>query len=405
MAIYVYDKKTGAKKPWAGAEDDASLEKLGLSRTPIQQAVANSTPQATQQPTGGYESPYSSDIAKALRSISNMGSFSYDPSSDEGLQAAQDEAISGVSRGAARRNMLYSDSNKSQMGKAALALVPQFEQNAFNRYQGQLGNLFNQLSTLTGLENQNYGRYRDTVNDQRADQQNQLTNAYNMAQLTGQYIPGFTGQLDPSLNQYSNDFMAEINRRAATPDTSDDALIPQLQALRNLKIQSDPDLMNQYGGTLAGMQTMQSQQLQQSKAESDRGFEESVRQFNVGQQNWQKEFTFKEMQQKIENALAQKRISIDQAQLALQQARFVADQDANSLDNKIKQAQLEVYNQGGMTDADMRSKAAQLATDNYGQFNYETYQQIYDALKGIVSSTTTSNSTPQQSNDSWMYNK
>ncbi len=265
----MYDKKTGAKKSWAGAEDDASLEKLGLSRTPIQQAVANSTPQAAQPPTGGYESPYSSDIAKALRSISNMGSFSYDPSSDEGLQAAQDEAIAGVSRGAARRNMLYSDTNKSQMGKSALALVPQFEQNAFNRYQGQLGNLFNQLSTLTGLENQNYGRYRDTLNDQRTDQQNQLNNAYNMAQLTGQYIPGFTGQIDPSLSQYSNDFMAEINRRAATPDTADDVLIPQLQALRNLKIQSDPSLMNQYGSTMSGIPTLQLQQITQQQLNTE----------------------------------------------------------------------------------------------------------------------------------------
>lgn len=49
MAIYVYDK-SGNKKAWAGAEDDASLSKLGLSKTqPVTKSV--STPVSSNNTT------------------------------------------------------------------------------------------------------------------------------------------------------------------------------------------------------------------------------------------------------------------------------------------------------------------------------------------------------------------
>jgi hypothetical protein len=67
--------------------------------------------------------------------------------------------------------MLYSDSNKSQMGQAAMALVPQFEQAAYNRYQQEGDDLFNQLGYLSNLENQSYGQYRDTIGDERYDKE------------------------------------------------------------------------------------------------------------------------------------------------------------------------------------------------------------------------------------------
>jgi hypothetical protein len=399
MAIYVYDKE-GKAHAWAGTPEDAYKRFGWTTEKPTTQqsnyAGLSNLSQSTTPQAPTYESPYSTDITNALKAISNMGSFSYDPGEDEGLKAAQDEAISGVSRGAARRNMLYSDSNKSQMGKAALALVPQFEQNAFNKYQTQLGNLFNQLSTLTNLENQAYGRYRDTVSDQQTAQQNQFSNAVALAGITGYYNPNM-GQIDPSLMQYSNDYMAEVQRRQATPDTTDDAVIPGLLALRDMKIQGNPELMKQYGNTMTGIPTLQNRQVQQSVAESNRNFEESVRQFNVGQQNWQKEFTFREMQQKIENALAQKRISVDQASLALQQAKFAAEQDPNSLDNQYKAMQIQnqvrndyannpdfaediqwVNSNPEAALQEIQSKAQALI----GKYGYDGYQQLLKAAGG-----------------------
>lgn len=118
-----------------------------------------------------YQSPYSEKITGTLSAISNRPAFSYDPSNDTGLQAAQNAATDAVSRAAARRGMLYSDSNKSQMGQAAMALVPQFEQAAYNRYRQEGDDLFNQLGYLSNLENQSYGQYRDTIGDERYDKE------------------------------------------------------------------------------------------------------------------------------------------------------------------------------------------------------------------------------------------
>ncbi|MFA4854181.1 MAG: hypothetical protein WC616_02390 [Candidatus Omnitrophota bacterium] len=118
-----------------------------------------------------YESPYGDKIGQTLAAIQDRPSFSYDPAKDVGLQTAQTTAMDTVSRAAARRNMLYSDSNKSQMGKSALALVPQFEQAAFNKYAQEGQSLYDQLSALQGTEQQSYGQYRDTVGDQQFAQQ------------------------------------------------------------------------------------------------------------------------------------------------------------------------------------------------------------------------------------------
>lgn len=124
----------------------------------------DSTPTMAKTARPTYQSPYADQIGDTLSAISNRGRFRYDPEDDRGLQAAQENATDAVSRAAARRNMLYSSSNKSQMGKAALALVPQFEQNAFSRYQQEGSNLYNQLSALSGLENTAYSQYSGNQN-------------------------------------------------------------------------------------------------------------------------------------------------------------------------------------------------------------------------------------------------
>jgi hypothetical protein len=52
--------------------------------------------------------------------------------------------------------------------------------------------------------------------------------------------------------------------------------------------------------------------------------------------------SFNEAQQSIENSLAQKRISQDEANQALQWAKFNADQDPNSVDNQLKRQTLDI---------------------------------------------------------------
>jgi hypothetical protein len=65
------------------------------------------------------------------------------------------------------------------------------------------------------------------------------------------------------------------------------------------------------------------------------------KQFNVNQANWQREMSYKERQAEIDNAYSSGQLSVSQAQQALQQAKFDADQDPDSIDNKYKQAQID----------------------------------------------------------------
>lgn len=69
-------------------------------------------------------------------------------------------------------------------------------------------------------------------------------------------------------------------------------------------------------------------------AVSDNQWQQSMN-LNLRQQS------FDEAQQKISNALSQKRISQEDASQALQWARFNAEQDPNSLDNQLKKANLD----------------------------------------------------------------
>jgi len=128
-------------------------------------------PQQSTPPQNAYQSPYSAQIGQTLAAMQNRPAFNYNPSADQGLQAAQETTMDAVSRAAARRGMLYSDSSKSQMGKAALELVPQFEQTAYNRYAQQGQDIYSQLAALNELESQTYGRYRDTVGDTRSQEE------------------------------------------------------------------------------------------------------------------------------------------------------------------------------------------------------------------------------------------
>lgn len=76
----------------------------------------------------------------------------------------------------------------------------------------------------------------------------------------------------------------------------------------------------------------------------------------VSDNQWQKEMnlnlrqqSFQEAQQKIENSLAQRRISQEDASQALQWAKFNADQDPNSIDNQLKKQQIDANTQAKIT--------------------------------------------------------
>jgi len=175
------------------------------------------------EPVNAYESPYSTDITNTLASITNRPAFSYDAASDQGLQAAQESAMSAVSREAARRGMIYSDSNKSQLGKSSMALIPQFQETAYNQYDQQGRDLYSQLDALSTLEGQNYNKYIDQTNIDNAAAE----------KVRNDYIN--------TLSRFSTQpggYRAESDRLANDGDPTNDWKIPFVEAARTGKVET-----------------------------------------------------------------------------------------------------------------------------------------------------------------------
>lgn len=233
-----------------------------------------------------YESPYSRDIAKTLRTIQNNKSFSYDPSEDEGLQAAQESAMDAVSRAAARRGMLYSNSNKSQLGKSALALVPEFRQQAYNEYQAQNQDMYNTLSSLLNLENQAYGQYRDTLSDQRytdettynrnlQQQQLQVEQEYKAAQQQQQQFENAVA-LSNQLGYVPNEAAIILGVPAMTPTFQAKEAIANRKAEIQLESQRAANAMAQIDArSEASMNRLITQQNYQSQQQQDEQSQEN----------------------------------------------------------------------------------------------------------------------------------
>jgi len=90
---------------------------------------------------------------------------------------------------------------------------------------------------LPEAEQQNYNRYQDTLNRQER-----------IYSALGYGNPVLGKPINPATNQYEGNYMAEINRRKATPDTADDAMISDLETARINKIFGDMNLLQKYGG-------------------------------------------------------------------------------------------------------------------------------------------------------------
>jgi hypothetical protein len=100
----------------------------------------------------------------------------------------------------------------------------------------------------------------------------------------------------------------------------------------------------------------------------------------VADSQWQKSMnlnlrqqSFNEAQQSIQNALAERRISQDDASQAFQWAKFNAEQDPNSIDNQLKRQGLDI-NAQSKNDA-----AFNTIIDNY---NKVYINQTYDPMTG-----------------------
>ena len=177
---------------------DTNLDRYTPSGNP---AVSTGAPGEASRPSSGssltggfsfsgtrptYTSPYQDQIDALLSQIQNRPDFSYnyveDPTYEiyrdqytrEGNLAMRDAIGNSAALSGGYGNS-YGTTAGSQAYQAYLgqlnAIVPELEQLAYQRYQDEGTDLYNQLSALSALENAAYGQYRDQVGDYYNDYQ------------------------------------------------------------------------------------------------------------------------------------------------------------------------------------------------------------------------------------------
>jgi hypothetical protein len=256
-------------------------------------------------------------------------------------QAKMDSIVSGLKQ--ARNTAL------SNLDKAQSAIKPKY-------YEAR-----NAVSSSSQLGAKNFAEYlaqRGETNSGINDQAQISRNIATQGQIGGlrQQEAQDYANIEQSRADVNNSYSTDLaNARAGLETATLQAQIDEIRRQQELALQQE-QFNKQFGlqeagvtGTYGGSPTLaaQNQQFNQSVTQQEMAlkqqqFEESVRQNNIAQTNWQQQFTYAQMQDQIQNALARQRISMDQAQIALQQARFAAEQDPNSLDNQIKKSQLEL---------------------------------------------------------------
>lgn len=126
---------------------------------PAQQYV-----QQLQQGGGSYQSPYTGQIQGLLQDIQGA-QFEYDPSQDAALQQAQKQSMQANLEEMNARGILNSTVTAERGQQVAQQLVPQYEQQAYSRFQNELSQKYQMASFLQSMEQQAYNTYQDQLNN------------------------------------------------------------------------------------------------------------------------------------------------------------------------------------------------------------------------------------------------
>lgn len=129
-----------------------------------------------------YKSGYQGQIDEYLGKIANREAFEYNPLEDASYQSLAkiynkrgEQAAKNTMGDAAMLNGGYGSSYAVSAAQQArndynqefAALVPQLEQNAYERYLNNFQMDLSALGALTDIDNAQYGRYRDNVSDRQ----------------------------------------------------------------------------------------------------------------------------------------------------------------------------------------------------------------------------------------------
>lgn len=133
---------------------------------------------------GAYQSRWDDELTALYDQIRNRKKFSYDLGTDPLYQQYREQyqrqgrlAMQNTIGQAAALTGGYGSTYAEQVGQQAYNaylqslndIVPQLQQQAYQRYQDEGTELYNQYSLVKGREDTDYGRYRDTVSDYYSD--------------------------------------------------------------------------------------------------------------------------------------------------------------------------------------------------------------------------------------------
>lgn len=133
---------------------------------------------------GAYQSRWDDELTRLYDQIRNRKKFSYDMGTDPLYQQYREQyqrlgrlAMQDTMGQAAALTGGYGSTYGEQVGQQAYNaylqnlndIVPQLQQQAYQRYQDEGTDLYTQYSLVKGRDDTDYGRYRDTVSDYYSD--------------------------------------------------------------------------------------------------------------------------------------------------------------------------------------------------------------------------------------------
>lgn len=176
---------------------------------------------------GEYQSQWDGELTELYNNIKNRKKFGYDLGTDPTYQQYREQyqrqgrlAMQDTMGQAAALTGGYGSTYGEQVGQQAYNaylqslndIVPDLYNAAYNRYQQEGQDLYNQYGLLSDRENQAYSRYRDAVNDYYSDLSD-ARNAYSSAYAN-------------DYNQWSD----QLNYWAKKADSENAAYLQQLAA-------------------------------------------------------------------------------------------------------------------------------------------------------------------------------
>lgn len=275
---------------------------------------------------GGYTSRYNDQLDALLGQMQNREAFKYDPTNDPLYNIYKDlyiqngrRAMQDTMGNAAALTGGYGSSYGQSVGQQMYnqymenlnAVIPQLQQQAYQRYSDEGDRMAQNFQMMNTLENQNYGRYRDTMADWMANRDYAYQAANQAEQMDRQQY-----QYDTTLRENQRQFDAnEAFRQAQLAEQIRQADLDE--AFRQAQAAEAVRQYNQNFTYQQGQDALAEAYRQAQLAENQRQFDlnfgeegrqydanlaEKIREFDIAQALDQAQFDFNV--RKYEEALA-----------------------------------------------------------------------------------------------------